>query len=82
VGARFAGLRGRTSSRPLRLLSIALLGVLAATGLTGCHGAPHAQVVASGLDDHTAGVLAVESRPGGPVYFSDSTSIYVLTMAG
>jgi hypothetical protein len=48
------------------LLSIALLGVLAA----------------SGLDDHTAGVLAVESRPGGPVYFSDSTPIYVLTMAG
>jgi hypothetical protein len=32
--------------------------------------------------DHTSGVLAVESRPGGPVYFSDSTSIYVLTMAG
>lgn len=32
--------------------------------------------------DHTAQVLAVESRPGGPVYFSDATAIYVLTMAG
>ena len=34
------------------------------------------------LYDHPTGVLAVESRPGGPVYFSDSTGIYVLTMAG
>jgi glucose/arabinose dehydrogenase len=34
------------------------------------------------LFDHASGVLAVESRPGGPVYFSDSTAIYVLTMAG
>jgi len=34
------------------------------------------------LFDHTAGVLAVESRPGGPVYFSDPTSIYVLTTVG
>jgi len=27
-------------------------------------------------------MLAVESRPGGPVYFSDSTAIYVLGLAG
>jgi hypothetical protein len=27
-------------------------------------------------------VLAVESRPGGPVYFSESTAIDVLGLAG
>jgi glucose/arabinose dehydrogenase len=40
----------RLARRPLRFLSVALLGVLAATGLTGCHGSPHAAVVASGLE--------------------------------
>jgi glucose/arabinose dehydrogenase len=34
------------------------------------------------LFDHSSGVLALESRPGGPVYFSDPTSIYVLTLVG
>jgi glucose/arabinose dehydrogenase len=33
------------------------------------------------LLDHTSGVIAVEARPGGPVYFSDFTSIYKLTLA-
>jgi aldose sugar dehydrogenase len=50
VGSRFATWRDRQARRPFRLLSVALLGVLAATGLTGCHGAPHAEVVASGLE--------------------------------
>lgn len=48
-------MRGGVSRRgPRRFLSVALLGVLAATGLTGCHGVPHAEVVASGLESPTA----------------------------
>jgi glucose/arabinose dehydrogenase len=43
-----------TRRRPVRFLSVALLGVLAATGLTGCHGSPHAEVVASGLESPTS----------------------------
>jgi hypothetical protein len=31
------------------------------------------------LYDHTSGVLALERRPNGRVYFSDSDGIYVLT---
>lgn len=50
MGASFAGVKRRLARRPLRFLSVALLGVLAATGLTGCHGSPHAAVVASGLE--------------------------------
>ena len=32
------------------------------------------------LVDHTGGVYAVESRPNGPVYFSDATGIYKLVL--
>jgi glucose/arabinose dehydrogenase len=32
--------------------------------------------------DHPSGVLSMETRPGQPVYFSDSDSIYKLTFPG
>jgi glucose/arabinose dehydrogenase len=32
------------------------------------------------LVDHAGGVFSVESRPGGPVYFSDATAIYKLVL--
>jgi glucose/arabinose dehydrogenase len=34
------------------------------------------------LFDHSSGILSIESRPGGPVYFSDSTAIYKITLGG
>ena len=32
--------------------------------------------------DHPSGVLSIETRPGQPVYFSDSGAIYELTLIG
>ena len=32
--------------------------------------------------DHDGPVLSVETRPGQPVYFSDTEAIYKLTLAG
>ena len=79
-------------ARSFRFLAVPLLAVLAATGLSGCHGAPHAAVVAGGLEfpaaftiDPNGRDLWYTERFTGEVRrvnFSDATAIDVLTMAG
>jgi glucose/arabinose dehydrogenase len=60
--------RGRSLGR---LLSIAVLGVVLAGGLAGCHGEVHAQTVISGLDNPTSFTIGPDN---GTIWYSERFS--------